>query len=89
MIKIINEDKITSRLEVTGSMSQDEQHKRNGINHSLDVMTDRGINTEDEVRNYLLRCVYPEDEGFLTTGVDLTYDEALNFYNELKGINYN
>lgn len=61
----------------------DEQSARISLNLAFKEMQKRGEYNSNTVRNYLLRCACPEDIWHWP-GVRMSYEQAVQFFNELN-----
>lgn len=68
-----------NNLVVNKGMNLEEQRRRNSFNRVFETMRKRNMFTENNVKNYLLNQTSVETFG----GWLLTYEEALNYFNEI------
>lgn len=68
-----------NNLVVVKGMNLEEQRRRNSFNRVFEAMRKRNMFTENNVKNYLLNQTSVETFG----GWLLTYEEALNYFNEM------
>ena len=68
-----------NNLVVNKGMDLEEQRRRNSFNRVFETMRKRNMFTENNVKNYLLNQISVETFG----GWLLTYEEALNYFNEM------
>lgn len=68
-----------NNLVVVKGMNLEEQRRRNSFNRVFETMRKRNMFTENNVKNYLLNQTSVETFG----GWLLTYEEALNYFNEM------
>ena len=68
-----------NNLVVIKGMDLEEQRRRNSFNRVFETMRKRNMFTENNVKNYLLNQTSVETFG----GYLLTYEEALNYFNEM------
>lgn len=66
-------------LNIRKDMTIKEKTRRNSFNLVFDTMRERKVFNQAEVMQYFLRQTDFETCG----GYVLTYDEALNYYNEM------
>lgn len=66
------------KLSITAKMNHAEQQARMTINHAIEH-----VSNPDELKNWLIdQVIGVEIDGVTYTYPWLTYDEALNYFNE-------